>query len=59
MILQQKALQAIATNAPRTPAELKRQLGVGPKTIEKYGNEILELVLQTVGGKDDSESYWQ
>lgn len=48
MILQQKALQSIASNAPRTPAELKRQLGVGPKTLEKYGNEILEIVLQTV-----------
>ena len=49
MVLQQKALQAIAANTPRTPAELKRQLGVGPKTVEKYGGEILELVLQTVG----------
>ena len=48
MILQQKALQSIASNAPRTPAELKRQLGVGPKTLEKYGNEILEIILQTV-----------
>ncbi len=44
IVLQQKALQAIATNAPRTPAELKRQLGVGPKTVEKYGKEILDLV---------------
>ena len=52
VVLQQKALQAIATNAPRTPAELKRQLGIGPKTIEKYGNEILEIVLQTVGDAD-------
>ncbi len=48
VVLQQKALQSIATNAPRTPAELKRQLGVGPKTLEKYGNEILELILQTL-----------
>lgn len=52
VILQQKALQAIATNMPRTPQELKRQLGIGPKTIEKYGNEILEIVLQTVGDND-------
>ncbi len=49
VVLQQKALQSIATNAPRTPAELKRQLGVGPKTLEKYGNELLELILQTIG----------
>ena len=46
MVLQQKALQAIAANKPRTPAELKRQLGVGPKTVEKYGNEILEIVAE-------------
>ena len=52
VVLQQKALQAIATNMPRTPQELKRQLGIGPKTIEKYGNEILEIVLQTVGDGD-------
>lgn len=43
-ILQQKALLAIATNMPRTPQELKKQLGVGPKTVEKYGKELLDLV---------------
>lgn len=48
IILNQKALHAIATNMPRTPQELKRQVGVGPKTLEKYGNEILELILQTL-----------
>lgn len=50
-ILQQKALQSIATNMPRTPQELKRQLGVGPKTVEKYGDELLEIVNEWwVGG---------
>ena len=44
VVLQQKALQSIASNMPRTPAELKRQLGVGPKTVEKYGAEILQIV---------------
>ena len=44
MVLQQKALQAIATNLPRTPSELKRQPGIGPKTLEKYGDELLTLV---------------
>ena len=43
-ILQQKALQSISTNMPRTLQELKKQLGVGPKTVEKYGKEILDLV---------------
>jgi superfamily II DNA helicase RecQ len=50
MVLQQKALQSIATNAPRTPAELKRQLGVGPKTVEKYGDELLTLVTDFLAG---------
>jgi superfamily II DNA helicase RecQ len=44
MVLQQKALPSIASNMPRTPKELKNQLGVGTKTLEKYGNEILEIV---------------
>ena len=46
MVLQQKALQSIATNMPRTPSELKKQLGVGPKTVEKYGDELLALVAE-------------
>ena len=44
VILQQKALHSISTNMPRTTAELKRQLGVGPKTVERYGKEILDLI---------------
>lgn len=44
IILQQKALQAIATNMPHTVAELKRQLGVGDKTVQRYGAELLDIV---------------
>lgn len=44
VILQQKALQAIATNMPHTVAELKRQLGVGEKTVQRYGAELLDIV---------------
>ena len=44
VVLQQKALLAIASNLPTTPAELKRQLGVGPKTVERYGRELLDIV---------------
>lgn len=44
IILQQKALNAIATNMPQTIADLKRQIGVGAKTVERYGAEILEIV---------------
>ncbi len=45
-ILQQKALHSIATNMPRTLPELKKQLGVGPKTVEKYGKYLLSLVAE-------------
>ena len=45
-ILQQKALHSIATNMPRTLPELKKQLGVGPKTMEKYGKDLLSLVAE-------------
>ena len=44
VILQQKALQAIATNMPHTIAELKRQLGVGEKTVQRYGAELLDII---------------
>jgi len=44
VILQQIALQAIATNMPHTVAELKRQLGVGEKTVQRYGSELLDIV---------------
>ena len=44
VVLQQKALQAIVTNRPCTVAELKRQIGVGEKTVERYGDEILTIV---------------
>ena len=43
-VLQQKALLAIATNMPKDYAELKKQLGVGPKTVEKYGKALLDIV---------------
>lgn len=45
MVLQQKALQSIATNMPQNPSQLKQQLGVGTKTVEKYGKEILDIVM--------------
>ena len=49
-ILQQKALHSIAANAPRTPEELMDQPGIGPVTLEKYGNEILEVVTDFLAG---------
>ena len=48
MILSQKALLSIATNKPRTPKELKSQLGVGEVTVQRYGKELLDLVADFV-----------
>ena len=44
MVLQQKALLAIAAHRPVTPKELATMNGVGPVTIERYGKEILDIV---------------
>lgn len=44
MVLQQKALQAIAAHRPTTPKELAMMNGVGAVTIERYGKELLDIV---------------
>ena len=44
MVLQQKALLAIATHRPTTPKELATMNGVGAVTIERYGKELLDIV---------------
>ena len=45
MVLQQKALTAIAAKRPTTLSELKKLPGIGPKTLETYGEELINLVL--------------
>ena len=47
-ILHQSVLTALAANAPRTPSQLLAVKGIGPVIMNKYGNEILEIILQTV-----------
>ena len=44
LVLQQKALLAIAAAKPRTPQELSGLYGIGDKTVEKYGKEVLDIV---------------
>lgn len=43
-VLQQKALLAIAAAKPRDLKELASLYGIGDKTVEKYGKELLDLV---------------
>ncbi|MBW2368023.1 MAG: helix-turn-helix domain-containing protein [Deltaproteobacteria bacterium] len=43
-VLHQRVLIQIAVSLPGTPADLKKINGVGKKTVEKYGKDLLELV---------------
>ncbi len=43
-ILSQATLEALATTRPRTEADLLRVRGIGPKTAEQYGDELLALL---------------
>lgn len=45
MILSQKALMGIVSAAPRTPEQLLAVEGVGRITVQRYGDEILEILL--------------
>lgn len=44
MVLHQKTLIAIASAQPTTMAELAELSGIGPTTLERYGNELLAIV---------------
>lgn len=46
MILSQKAMAAIAHYLPASVTDLKQIKGVGKRTIEKFGNQILEITLR-------------
>lgn len=43
VVLTQKALIAIANTSPKTVSELRQIKGIGPKKLETYGEEILEI----------------
>lgn len=48
-------LQAIAEVRPGTPAALLKISGVGPSKIDKYGDEVLELVSEGSGSPAHTE----
>ena len=48
-IASNKTLKAIAYAQPVTLQELKKVKGMGPKTIARYGAEILDVVLKGMG----------
>ena len=43
--MHQKVLIQIAINLPQNTKELEMIAGVGPKTIKKYGEDILDMVI--------------
>ncbi len=43
-ILHQSVLIQIAVTLPETAGDLKKLKGIGPRTVEKYGRELLEMV---------------
>ena len=45
-IMHQKVLIQIVINLPQNRSELEKLPGVGPKTIEKYGDDILDMVVE-------------
>jgi DNA helicase-2/ATP-dependent DNA helicase PcrA len=44
MVFSNTTLEQIAEHRPRTPAALLKISGVGPEKLQKYGEELLELV---------------
>ena len=46
MILSQKAIASLSQFLPASLSDLKKIKGIGNRTIEKYGEEILSIILQ-------------
>jgi superfamily II DNA helicase RecQ len=46
-VFHNRVLAAIASARPRSRAELAAISGVGPAKLERYGNDVLEVVAAT------------
>ncbi len=49
MVAGNKTLEALATNKPTTEQQLKAVTGIGPKMIERYGEELTGLIREHLG----------
>jgi ATP-dependent exoDNAse (exonuclease V) alpha subunit len=49
MVAGNKTLEALATNKPITEQQLKAVTGIGPKMIERYGEELIGLIREHLG----------
>ena len=50
-IFDDKTLTAIVENRPRTKTALRAVPGIGPVKLERYGDEVLELVSAFVSSR--------
>lgn len=56
MIASNKTLDALATTSPTSSQQLMTITGVGPKMVERYGEELISLIKEHVGESYDKES---
>lgn len=49
MVAGNKTLEALVANKPTTLSQLKAVSGIGPKMIENYGEQLLEIIREHVG----------
>ncbi len=47
MVMKEKTLAALASARPRTPDDLLALPGIGPRFVERFGTQILDLVAAT------------
>lgn len=52
MVASNKTLEALANNQPTTINQLKKVSGIGPKMIERYGDELIAIIKEHLGIED-------
>jgi superfamily II DNA helicase RecQ len=51
IVLHDSHLRAIAAHKPVTPESLDKLPGIGPKRLERYGDELIALVRKAQKGR--------
>ena len=52
-VLQNKALVSLATEKPTTFEELRSVYGMGTKSIELYGDRLLEIIVKHMSSEEE------
>jgi superfamily II DNA helicase RecQ len=53
IVFHDSTIEAIAERRPRSIAELRRVPGVGPTKLDRYGEELIAVVVQTADPTPD------